>query len=60
MVSYVFECNKCKKEITQFRMGTENLSKWKKGKYTVTCVCGSTDVKQIIPVGSGQFRNMKS
>lgn len=60
MITYTFECNECKKEIEKFRMGSENLARWKSGEYIVTCDCGSTNVKQVIPKGSGQFKNMKS
>lgn len=56
MVTYSFQCNKCKIVFEKFRFGHENLKKWKDGKLEVKCECGSTDVQQVLTKGSGQFK----
>ena len=59
MTSYTFKCNKCGAEFEKFRFGFDRLKQWKEGKLKVECTdsnCKSTDVKQIIPKGSGIFK----
>lgn len=56
MVTPHFEC-KCGEQFEKFRFGLDNLKKFEQGKLKVECPkCKSTEVKKIIPKGSGFFK----